>query len=198
MEHHDRIGVALGDRLDLDTTLGAQHQQVLLGPTIERERGVVLLLDVAGVLDPDPLDDMALDVHAEDVAGVQAHLIGVVGELDPARLAAPTDLHLGLDHHRVPGRLGGGHRLVDRQGDVARTDRDVEAGEVLLALVFEEIHVGLTLFRVEFVFEPGADGAQRRSRLEDLGDALLLERPGVGVGDDASTEHEHIVEIGAP
>ena len=78
-------------------------QQVLLGGTVEREAGVVLLVDVRRLLDPDALDDVALDVHAEDVAGVLAHLGLVVGELDAAGLAAAADLHLGLDDHGVAG-----------------------------------------------------------------------------------------------
>ena len=68
------------------------------------------------MLDPDPLDDVALDVHAEDVPGVRAHLVGVVGELDAARLAAAADLHLGLDDDRIAGGFGGGDRLVDGVG----------------------------------------------------------------------------------
>ncbi len=46
-------------------------------------------------------------------AGVVAHLVGVVGELDAARLAAAADLHLGLDDHRVADPLGGGDGVVD-------------------------------------------------------------------------------------
>ena len=120
-----------------------QHQQVLLGGAVERERGVVLLGDVGGVLDPHPLDDVALDVHAEDVAGVRADLVGVVGELDAAGLAAPAHLHLGLDDDRVPGGVGLTHRLVDGVGHTTRRHRDVVAGEVLLALVLEQIHLVL-------------------------------------------------------
>ena len=89
---------------------------------------------------------VALDVHAEDVPGVGAHLVGVVGELDAAGLAAAADLHLGLDHDRVAGLVGLGHRLVDGLGDAARAHRDAVAGEVLLALVLEQIHArGLLL-----------------------------------------------------
>ena len=133
-------GSVAGDLLDVDTALGRQHQQVLLGGPVEREAGVVLLVDVGGVLDPHPLDDVALDVHAEDVPGVGAHLVGVVGELDAAGLAPATDLDLGLDDDRVAGRVGLGDGLVDGDGDAAGADRDAVAGEVLLALVFEEIH----------------------------------------------------------
>jgi hypothetical protein len=58
---------------------------------------------------------VALDVHAEDVAGVLAHLVGVVGELDAAGLAAAADLHLGLHDtgYRVADALGGGDGVVD-------------------------------------------------------------------------------------
>ena len=70
----------------------------------------------------------------------RADLVGVVGELDAAGLATAADLHLGLDDDGVPGSLGLGDRLVDRDGDAARTHGDAVAGEVLLALVFEQIH----------------------------------------------------------
>ena len=106
VEPHDRVGVLLGDLLDLDAALGRQHQQVLLRRPVEGEAGVVLLGDVGRVLDPDPLDDVALDVHPEDVPGVGAHLVGVVGELDAAGLAAAADLHLRLDDDRIAGRVG--------------------------------------------------------------------------------------------
>ncbi len=142
MELDDGVGVALGDRFDLDATLGRQHQQVLLRGTVEREAGVVLLVDVRRLLDPEALDDVALDVHAEDVAGVLAHLGLVVGELDAAGLAATTDLHLCLDHDGVAGLVGLLHRLVDGVSRATPADRDVITGEVLLALVLEEIHVG--------------------------------------------------------
>ena len=48
----DRIGVLLGDLLDVDAALRRKHAEVLLGGAVEREQHVVLLGDVAGVLDP--------------------------------------------------------------------------------------------------------------------------------------------------
>ena len=71
---------------------------------------------------------------------MQPDLVGVVGELDPAGLAAATDLDLGLDDDRVAGGIGGSDGLVDRDGDATGRNRDAEPGEVLLALVLEEIH----------------------------------------------------------
>ena len=49
--------------------------------------------------------------------GVRLGLVGVVGELDAARLAAPADLDLGLDHDReaeLLGRLRGPPRASSR------------------------------------------------------------------------------------
>ena len=63
-------GAVTGDLLDLDAALRRQHPEVLLRGPVERERRVVLLGDVARLLDPDDVDDVALDVHAEDVARV--------------------------------------------------------------------------------------------------------------------------------
>ena len=130
-------GLDDSDRLDLDAALGRQHQQVLLGSTVQGERGVVLLGDVAGSLDPDSLHDVTLDVHPQDVGRVQPGLGGVVGELDPARLAAAANLNLRLDNDRIAGSVGLGNRFVDRRRDTARRHRDVVAGEVLLALILE-------------------------------------------------------------
>ncbi len=63
-----------------------------------------------------------------------------VGQLDAAGLPPPPHLDLGLDDDRVAGLLGGGDRLVDGVGDAAGRHRDAVAGEVLLALVLEQIH----------------------------------------------------------
>ena len=139
----DRVRVALRHGLDLHAALGGEHAEVLLGRAVEREAGVVLLGDVRGELDPHDLDRVALDVHAEDVPGVGAHLVGVVGELDAARLAPAADLHLGLHHHRVADALGGGDGVVDGRHGLAGADGDPVAREELLALVLVEVHARL-------------------------------------------------------
>jgi hypothetical protein len=86
------------------------------------------------------VDDVALDVHAEDRRGVRLGLLAVVGDLDAAGLAAPTDLHLRLDDARVADLVGGGDGLLDRGGRRAGGDRHAVAGKQLLALIFEKIH----------------------------------------------------------
>ena len=53
LDARERVGALLGDLLDLDAALRAQHAEVLLRRAVERERRVVLLGDVGGVLDPD-------------------------------------------------------------------------------------------------------------------------------------------------
>jgi hypothetical protein len=113
---------------------------VLLGRAVEGERGVVLLGDVGGGLDPDPLHDVALDVEPEDVPRVLADLVDVLGQLHAAGLAAAADLDLGLDDHGVLQLLGNGNGVLDGVDGVAGGDRDAEGREELLALVLEEIH----------------------------------------------------------
>src|SRR5262249_52034987 len=108
----DRVWVLRRDLLDLDATLPGEHPEVLLCRAVEGEGGVVLLLDVAGLLDPDDVDGVALDVHADDVGRVLAGLGLVVGELDAAGLAAPAHLDLRLHDDRVADAVGRGDRGV--------------------------------------------------------------------------------------
>ena len=82
---------------------------------------------------------MALDVHAQDVRGVLAALVGVARELDAAGLPAPADLHLGLDDDRIADAIGRGDRGVDRLDGLTRGDRDAVLREQLLALIFEQV-----------------------------------------------------------
>ena len=64
-------------------------------------------------------------------------LVRVGGDLDPAELSAPADLHLCLHDARVTDLFGGVNRLVDRQGRATRGHRDSVTLEELLSLVFE-------------------------------------------------------------
>ncbi len=116
----DGIGVALGDRLDLHAPLGGEHPEVLLGGAVQREAGVVLLGDVAGLLDPEPLHHMAADVEPQDRLGGRCHGVEVRSELHAAGLAAPAGVDLRLDHDRRPQALGCGDRLGDRERRLSR------------------------------------------------------------------------------
>ena len=142
-----RLGVLLGDGLDVHAALGGDHRQQLLLAAVEDHRGVVLRRDVRAALDPDlvdaegPLAARPTNVHAEDRVCVCARLLGVLGDLDPARLAAAADQDLGLDRARVADPLRGGNRLLDGRSDLAARHGDAVLGEQLLALVLEEVHV---------------------------------------------------------
>ena len=83
---------------------------------------------------------MTLDVHAEDVRGVRLHFGFVVGQFDATRLAATSHLHLCLDHHGVSDTLGDGDGFVHGVGYVTSRYGNTELGEVLLALIFEQVH----------------------------------------------------------
>jgi hypothetical protein len=108
---------------------------VQLGGAVEREARVVLLGDVGGLFDPEPAHYVAFYVEAQDVAGVLGDLRLRIGQLDPARLAAPARLYLGLDDDGVAEPLGGGLSLCDGVGYLSGRDGYPVSREVLLALV---------------------------------------------------------------
>ena len=66
-----RLGLLDGELLDLHAALDRAHGQVGAVGAVEQEGEVVLLGDVAGLGDQELLDDVALDVQAEDVLGVR-------------------------------------------------------------------------------------------------------------------------------
>ena len=134
-----------GYLLDVDPALGREHEERLLHAAIERQREVVLPLDVRGELDPEPPDDVAADVHAEDRFRMYLGLVGSGGELDAAGLAAPAGQHLGLDDDRSTELLGRLSRLGRRLGDAPIGDGDAEAAEELLALMLVEVHRAASL-----------------------------------------------------
>ena len=140
MQPHELLGLGGGDLLDVDPALGREHEERLLHASIERQRQVVLALDVRGLLDPEPADDVAADVHAEDRLRVALGLLRSRGELDAAGLAAPAGQHLRLDDDLAAELLGRLPRLGRRLGDAPLRDGDAEAAEELLALVLVEVH----------------------------------------------------------
>ena len=89
--------------------------------------------------DQHPVDGQALDLHAQDRLRVLLRLVGRLGELDAAGLAASAGLDLRLDHHDAE-LLGGGSGLGRGVGDDAESDRDIVLGEELLRLVLHQIH----------------------------------------------------------
>src|SRR3712207_4436342 len=76
----------------------------------------------------------------EDVLGARLGVLGVVGELDAAGLAAAAGLHLGLDDDGLPDLPGDRLRLLGRLGDATGEHGDTVRGQQVTGLVLEEIH----------------------------------------------------------
>src|SRR5699024_4546316 len=91
------LGALDGELLDLHAALDGAHGQVVAVRTVQQQREVVLLGDVRAGGDHDAVHGVALDVHAEDLGGLLLRLLGGLGDLHAAGLAAATGLHLGLD-----------------------------------------------------------------------------------------------------
>ncbi len=93
----ERVGARGRNLLDVHAALRREHEQRLLRAAVEGDREVVLLGDIGGGLDPELADDVAADVEAENLLRALLRLVRPLGELDPARLAAPAGQHLRLD-----------------------------------------------------------------------------------------------------
>ena len=75
VEPDERVGALLGDLLDVDAALRREHVERLLRAAVEREREVVLLRDLRGLLDPELADDVAADVEPEDLLRALLRLV---------------------------------------------------------------------------------------------------------------------------
>ena len=136
----DGVGVLVRDDLDLDAALGGGDAEVVAVGAVDQEGEVVLLRDVGGGRDEHPVDGVALDVHAEDLARLGDGVLRVVGELHAAGLAAATRLDLRLDDDPATLGLGRGRGLLGRGDHGADRDRYAVLGEELLRLVLHQIH----------------------------------------------------------
>jgi hypothetical protein len=85
------------------------------------------------------MDGEPADVHPQDRLGVAPRLLGVLGHLDPAGLAALSNRHLGLDDAWVADLGRRGDRIVDGGRMAPLGNRHAVLGEELLALVFEQV-----------------------------------------------------------
>jgi hypothetical protein len=205
-----RIGVAVGDLFYVDAALGAHHPEEGPRRAIDEEGEVVLRADVAGALHEHASHDVALDVHAEDVPGHPFGVLRGLGHLDPARLAAPADLHLGLHDHapaQSPRRRGD---LLGRGRHPPLGHGYLEPAQQLLALVLEKVHfASLSSTRgrprlavasglrprgpADVTLDPLDDRLGRRPRCEDGRDAAFLELGDVGVGDYPASENDDVL-----
>jgi hypothetical protein len=139
-----RVRALDGELLDVHAALLGAHGQVGAVRAVEQDREVVLLGDAGALGDHHLVHGVALDVHAEDRTGVLLRLVGGLGDLDAAGLAAAPDLDLGLDHgHPATGRADALGRLTGLFR--CRGDGPGEHGHTVLlehvtGLVLEEIH----------------------------------------------------------
>ncbi len=88
---------------------------------------------------------MALDVHAEDLAGLLGRVVRAAGELDATRLAAAADLDLRLDDHHTrltaEELLRAGAGLLRGGGDDAAEHGNAVLLEDVTCLVLEQVHL---------------------------------------------------------
>ena len=83
---------------------------------------------------------MTLNVHAQNVVGVETSFFSVVSQLDAAGLAASTNLNLGFHNNGITRCIGHFDCFINSVGCTTWAHRNVETGEVLLALIFEQVH----------------------------------------------------------
>src|SRR5438132_6997704 len=132
--------------LDLHAALGAEDQHWLAGIAIKGKAEVQLAGDVLGGLAPDLPDGIALDRHAQDLAGDALGIGGSLGQLDPAGLAAPANRNLGLDGDWTQGARGE-RRLVRGLRQASVGDGNAGRPEPFLDLVLEKLHKGMFPWR---------------------------------------------------
>ena len=138
------VGAAVRDLFDLHAALHrADRQERPVGP-VEQERQVVLGRDVDRLGDQHRVHGVALDVHAEDLAGLLVGLVRAVRQLHPAGLAPSAGLHLRLHHDQrvaLGGELGGDiARFVGGARDLARLHGHAVLGEQVLRLILKQVH----------------------------------------------------------
>jgi hypothetical protein len=137
MAQQNGVRIFLGHYFDLHAALCGQHEQMLLGATVEGVAGVVLLGNVGGLLYPHHVHDVALDVHAQNVGCMFKRLGRVGGKFDATCFTTTTNLHLGLHHHRIADAVRNIDGLLRGRDCCAGRDGDVVLREVLLPLIFE-------------------------------------------------------------
>ncbi len=134
------VGPGGGDLLDVHPAGHRGHRQE--GPVrpVEQVGEVVLLGDLRGLGHHHAVGDVPLDVEAQDVLGPRPGVLGAVGELHAAGLAAAAGLHLRLDHDGRGDLPGDGFRLLGGLGDPAGKHGNAVRGQHVTGLVLEEIH----------------------------------------------------------
>src|SRR5579859_3935103 len=141
IEPGDRLRRLLCDLLDVHAAARRQHQDVGAGVAVDREAQVDLAVDLERRFAVDKRHLEALDVHADDLLGRLASVVGGACELDAAGFAptADGDLRLDRDGSEIGARP---RRLVRGARDPAGRDGDAERRKHLFGLVLEQLHLG--------------------------------------------------------
>ena len=146
----DRCRVLGRDLLDVDTALTGRHQRDAPALAVHHGAEIVLVGDVGAFLQIDAAHRAACGAGlvgnqdlAEHGARRRYRLIPAGADLDPAGLAAPAGVDLGLHHpDRAAERIDGGLHVVRHQHRHAARHRHAEPRQHLLGLIFVEIHGG--------------------------------------------------------
>ena len=141
LDARERLGLLDRELLDLHAALDRAEPQVGAVRAVEQHREVELLGDARAAGDHDALDDVALDVEAEDGLRRLVGLIGGLGHLHAAGLAAASGLDLRLDDDDAAELLGGRPHLFRRVRDDAGEHRHLVLLEKVSCLVLVQIHV---------------------------------------------------------
>ncbi len=134
-------GFSTASYLDLHAALDRAEAQVGAVRTVEQHREVELLRDARALGDHDALDDVTLDVEAEDRLRGLVRLVGCLGDLDASGLAATTGLDLSLDDDDTADLLGSRFHLLRSVRDDTGENRHPVLLEKVSCLVLVEIHV---------------------------------------------------------
>ena len=148
------LGALLGQLLDLHAALDRAHGQVGAVGAVQQHGEVVLLGDVGALGDHDPVHGVALDVHPQDGLGVLVGLVGRLGDLHAAGLAAAADLHLRLDDGDAADLLRGRLGLVRGLRNDAGQHGDAVRLEQIARLVLIQVHGGVSFLVEDRVCRP--------------------------------------------
>ena len=141
VEPDDRLGVRLGDLLDLHPALCGEQDQGPFRRPVHCDGEVEFPVYLLSVLDVDAPHGVPADVHAEDLPCRLFGLPRAVHHLDAAGFAAPSGKDLGFDGHCSPECLGGPSCLLRRPRDDARQRLQAVFPQQLFPLILVEIQV---------------------------------------------------------
>ncbi|ABA49494.1 hypothetical protein BURPS1710b_0976 [Burkholderia pseudomallei 1710b] len=144
----DRFRRLFRDFLDVHAAFARRHHDDLLRHAIDHDADIQFLLDVRAFFDQQTVDLLAfrarlvrLQLHAEDLVRVFAHLLERLRDLHAAALAAAARMNLGLDDpDRAAQLLRHLDGLVHRERRLAARYRDSEFPQDFLTLVLVNLH----------------------------------------------------------